>query len=60
MRTPAIALYRKYGFTEAGLLRDWRRLGAVFLDAALMEKFLRWASRADASLLGRIRNEPTL
>ena len=38
---PAIALYRKFGFTETGMLRDWRRLDGVSWDALLMEKFLR-------------------
>jgi RimJ/RimL family protein N-acetyltransferase len=38
---PAIALCRKYGFTGAGVLRDWRRLDGVSWDAVLMENFLR-------------------
>ena len=36
----AIALYRKFGFTDAGVLRDYRRLDGVTYDALLMEKFL--------------------
>ena len=37
---PAIALYRKHGFTEMGVNRDYRRLDGVTYDALLMEKFL--------------------
>ncbi len=37
---PAIALYRKYGFAEIGVLRDYRRLDGVTYDALLMERFL--------------------
>ena len=37
---PAIALYRKHGFTEIGVVRDFRRLDGVTYDALLMEKFL--------------------
>ena len=37
----AIALYRKFGFLEAGILLDYRRLDGVTYDALLMEKFLR-------------------
>jgi putative acetyltransferase len=37
---PAIALYRRFGFTRTGVLRDWRRLDGVSWDALLMEKFL--------------------
>jgi ribosomal protein S18 acetylase RimI-like enzyme len=36
----AIALYRKYRFTEVGLIRDYRRLDGVIYDALLMERFL--------------------
>jgi len=38
---PAIALYRKFGFLEAGILLDYRRLDGATFDALLMEKFLR-------------------
>jgi ribosomal protein S18 acetylase RimI-like enzyme len=38
--TPAIELYRKFGFTEIGMIRDFRRLDGVAYDALLMEKFL--------------------
>jgi ribosomal protein S18 acetylase RimI-like enzyme len=38
--TAAVALYRKYGFTEFGLNRDYRRLDGVTYDALLMELFL--------------------
>jgi ribosomal protein S18 acetylase RimI-like enzyme len=37
---PAIALYRKHGFTDVGISRDYRRLDGVTYDALLMEKFL--------------------
>jgi len=37
---PAVALYRKFGFTEIGVIRDFRRLDGVTYDALLMEKFL--------------------
>ena len=39
--TPAIALYRKFGFSEIGVIRDYRRLDGVTYDALLMEKALR-------------------
>lgn len=39
--TAAIALYRRLGFTDAGVLRDWRRLDGVSYDALNMELFLR-------------------
>ena len=38
--TGAIALYRKFGFTEAGILRDYRRVDGVTQDALQMERFL--------------------
>jgi ribosomal protein S18 acetylase RimI-like enzyme len=38
---PAIALYRKYGFADVGMIRDYRRLDGVIYDALLMERFLR-------------------
>jgi ribosomal protein S18 acetylase RimI-like enzyme len=34
----AIALYRKHGFTEFGMIRDYRRLDGVVYDALLMER----------------------
>jgi ribosomal protein S18 acetylase RimI-like enzyme len=34
----AIALYRKFGFVEYGLQKDYRRLDGVAYDALLMEK----------------------
>jgi ribosomal protein S18 acetylase RimI-like enzyme len=37
---PAIALYRKHGFTEVGVSHDYRRLDGVTYDALLMEKIL--------------------
>ncbi|HEV7690074.1 MAG TPA: GNAT family N-acetyltransferase [Hyphomonadaceae bacterium] len=37
---PAIALYRKHGFSEIGVSHDYRRLDGVTYDAVLMEKFL--------------------
>ena len=36
----AIALYRKYGFEDAGTWHDHRRLDGVTYDALLMERFL--------------------
>ena len=36
----AIALYRKHGFEDAGVWRDYRRLDGVTYDALLMERFL--------------------
>jgi RimJ/RimL family protein N-acetyltransferase len=36
----AIALYRKYGFEDAGTWHDYRRLDGVTYDALLMERFL--------------------
>ena len=39
--TAAIALYRKHGFTDIGVIRDYRRLDDQIYDALLMEKFLR-------------------
>ena len=37
---PAIALYRKFGFSEVGVTYDYRRRDGRKLDALLMEKFL--------------------
>lgn len=39
--TRAIALYRKNGFEETGLIRDYRRLDGATYDALLMERRLR-------------------
>lgn len=36
----AIALYRKFGFTEIGVVRDYRRLDGETYDALLMDRFL--------------------
>ncbi len=36
--TPAIALYRKYGFDEAGFIRDYRRLDGEIYDALLVQR----------------------
>lgn len=36
----AIALYRRTGFTEIGIIKDYRRLDGVTYDALLMEYFL--------------------
>jgi ribosomal protein S18 acetylase RimI-like enzyme len=36
----AIALYRKYGFTEVGVRRDYRRLDGITYDELLMDLFL--------------------
>jgi ribosomal protein S18 acetylase RimI-like enzyme len=36
----AIALYRKFGFVEYGLQKDYRRVDGVVYDALLMEKTL--------------------
>ena len=36
----AIALYRKHGFTEIGVVGDYRRLDGEIYDALLMERFL--------------------
>lgn len=38
--TAAIALYRRAGFTDIGVSRDYRRLDGVTYDALMMEKFL--------------------
>jgi len=38
--TPAISLYRKFGFTEIGTNRDYRRLDGVVYDALLMCLFV--------------------
>jgi ribosomal protein S18 acetylase RimI-like enzyme len=36
----AVALYRRRGFTEIGVVRDYRRLDGVVYDALLMERFV--------------------
>jgi len=36
----AISLFLKFGFREAGMWRDYRRLDGVTYDALLMERFL--------------------
>lgn len=36
--TAAIALYRKFGFVEYGLNRDYRRVDGVVYDALLMQR----------------------
>jgi ribosomal protein S18 acetylase RimI-like enzyme len=36
----AIALYRKHGFTDLGVSRDYRRLDGETYDALLMQRFL--------------------
>ena len=38
--TAAIALYRRAGFTDTGVIKDYRRLEGVSYDALMMEKFL--------------------
>lgn len=38
--TAAIALYRRAGFTDTGVIKDYRRLDGVSYDALMMEKFL--------------------
>jgi hypothetical protein len=38
--TPAIALYRRAGFTDIGIIKDYRRLDGVTYDALMMEQFL--------------------
>jgi putative acetyltransferase len=37
---PAIALYRKFGFTDIGVVRDYRRLDGITYDALLMERWV--------------------
>ncbi len=36
----AIALYRKYGFEEEGLVRKYRKLDGEYFDCLSMAKFL--------------------
>lgn len=36
----AIALYRKAGFTQVGLIRDYRRVDGTTYDAVLMERLV--------------------
>jgi len=36
----AIALYRKFGFADEGLIRDYRRLDGTSFDCMLMAKHL--------------------
>ena len=38
--TRAAALFRKSGFSEIGISRDYRRLDGIVYDALLMERFL--------------------
>lgn len=38
--TRAIALYRRVGFTDIGVIRDYRRLDGETYDALMMERFL--------------------
>ena len=37
----AIGLYRKFGFTEIGIIRQFRKLDGVYFDCLEMELFLR-------------------
>lgn len=37
---PAIALYRKFGFEDEGLLRHYRKLDGIYFDCLTMAKFL--------------------
>ena len=36
----AVALYKRFGFKEIGVVQDYRRLDGVTYDARLMELFL--------------------
>ncbi len=36
----AIALYRKFGFTEIGVIKNYRKLDGAYFDSLSMEKFL--------------------
>jgi ribosomal protein S18 acetylase RimI-like enzyme len=38
--TPAISLYKKFGFVEEGLTRSYRKVDGVTFDALSMAKFL--------------------
>lgn len=38
--TRAIALYRRAGFTDVGVIKDYRRLDGETYDALMMERFL--------------------
>jgi ribosomal protein S18 acetylase RimI-like enzyme len=38
--TPAIALYRKFGFLEEGIIKHYRKLDGVYFDCLAMGKFL--------------------
>lgn len=38
--TSAIALYRKFGFVDAGILHDYRRIDAIKQDTLQMERFV--------------------
>lgn len=38
--TPAIALYKKHGFEQEGLIRKYRKLDGVYFDCLAMGKFL--------------------
>jgi ribosomal protein S18 acetylase RimI-like enzyme len=53
--TSAITLYRRFGFTEIGTVRDYRRLDGVTYDAMLMELTIPFGTRLDHSLSA---NEP--
>lgn len=37
----AIALYRKFGFTEEGLIKHYRKLDGQYFDCLSMAKFLK-------------------
>lgn len=37
---PAIALYRKFGFKEEGLIKNYRKLDGQYFDCLAMAKFL--------------------
>lgn len=37
---PAIALYKKFGFEQEGLIRKYRKLDGVYFDCLAMGKFL--------------------
>lgn len=38
--TPAIALYKKFGFVEEGLIKKYRKLDGEYFDALMMARFL--------------------
>lgn len=37
---PAIALYRKFGFTDEGVIRHYRKVDGLYFDALAMAKFV--------------------